>query len=89
MSDPVPIKKGIDVQFDVERELMDFFAMKLRNFRDAADASPPEGVAIVLLGKSPGDRLVSIATTWSPSNTLSLFEISAMGAALLTKRATE
>lgn len=89
MSDAIPIKKGIGLEFDVERELADFFAMKLRSFRDSADALPPEAVAIVLLGKGRGERLVSIATTWSPSNTMSLFEISAMGAALLTKRATE
>jgi hypothetical protein len=86
MAEPVPIRSGIEPEFDTERELQDYLMMKLRRFREDT-GSAPNAVAIVLLGDRDDGTLATLAHSWSPDNSRSRFETCSMGSALLTQRA--
>lgn len=81
-----PIGPGIVPEIDVEREMIQFVAEKLRDYRETY-GMVPEGIAVVFVGQDHSDG-VSVAQSWSPGNEeRSRLHCCAVGSALLMKRA--
>jgi len=86
MAEPIPIRKNIEPEFDTEREMLDYCAKELREFREHAGIAPMR-IAIVLIGDD-GEAQHSRCNSWSIEGA-SRLETCSMAAALLTKRAVE
>ena len=81
----VPITPNVEPQLDVEREMLDFVAMKLREY--CAEHGEPASIALVLLGGDTGDGY-TIAYSWSPGDeNRSRLQCCAVASAVLMKRA--
>jgi hypothetical protein len=77
----IPIAEGVLPHFDTEREMIDWFAVKLRGF--AAEKGEPVAVAAVVFSRG-----TAAAYSWSPSDDgPSRGECCGFAAALLLKRA--
>lgn len=83
MAEPVPIRKGVEPEFDNEREMLDYCAKELREFREVAGI-PPNRVAVVLIGHD-GENQFTRCNSWSLEGTR--FETCSMAATLLMQRA--
>lgn len=82
-----PIRPEVAPKLDVEREMLDFFAMKLRDY--VAENGEPRSVAFVLVGPDRGDAS-STAYSWAPGDEeSSRLQCCATAAAVLMKRAID
>lgn len=84
MSDIVPIKPEIEPTIDVEREMLDFTAMKLRDY--VQEYGAPASIALVLIGPNKAGSH-TLAYSWSPKDSTSRFHTCSVAAMALSKRA--
>lgn len=81
-----PLRPDVMPALDVEREMLDFVAMKLRDYVTETGASP-RSIALVLVGPDHGDAL-SIGYSWTPGDEeSSRLQCCAVASAVLMKRA--
>jgi hypothetical protein len=87
MSDPVPIREGVEPKTDFEREILDFCVSKITGFAEDYD-TPPTTIALVLSGEKD-DRKFTDAYSWDASEKRSRLETCSLASAVLLKRAIE
>lgn len=84
MTGAVPIRPDVEPAFDVERELGQYCAERIRSYVERF-GHPPQSIAIVLIG---GMGEISEAHSWTPlDETHSRGEACAYAALLLNERA--
>jgi hypothetical protein len=88
VSEPVPIRRGVDPQFDTEREIIDFARTKVREFTIEQEA-PPTRIVMVLVGKSSDHEQASTTHYWDTESSRTESELCGHAIALLTKRMCE
>lgn len=87
MTEPVPIRPGVEPDLDVARELRDYAWGKVDDY--VAQHGEPHSIAFVLIGRDAVGT-PSIAYSWSPRDEGStLLHSCSVAAALLTRRALE
>lgn len=80
-----PIRPEVAPTLDVEREMLDFFTMRLRQYVD--QYGEPRSLAIVFVGPDSGAS-VSEASSWTPTDdNSSRLQCCATASAVLMKRA--
>lgn len=84
MTEPIPIRDNIVPGFDEEREMLDYCAKELREFREEAGFAATR-IAMVLIGTN-GEIQFSRCNSWAPADSTKI-ETCSMAAALLLKRA--
>ena len=81
-----PIRPEVAPTLDVEREMLDFFAMNLRGYIEE-HGEPPRSLAFVLVGPDRGDAC-STGYSWTPGDEeSSRLHCCATASAVLMKRA--
>ena len=87
MSEPVPIRPGVQPTIDLEREMLEWCQIQIRAFiRDHGTA--PSRVGMALMGGSGReDPLKTLVNSWDIYNRASTLEVCATSAMLLTRMA--
>lgn len=85
-ADVHPITADVQPQLDIEREMLDYVSMKLRDYV-TGNGEPPFAIALVLVGRDHGEAKTE-ASSWAPGDEdSSRLHTCAVAAAVLTKRA--
>lgn len=83
---PIPIREGVDPQFDGEREMIDYCYQQVRNFAHKTGFAPSR-VAMVLMG-SKDDVFNSHTASWDSEGKHPRIVTCSTAATLLLQRAT-
>lgn len=86
MAEPIPLRKDLQVTVDMEREMLDWCATQLREFREGSGCTANK-IALVLLGDDGSDQYSS-TSSWSPGGG-SRVEVCSVAAALFMRRAVD
>ena len=85
-ADVHPITADVQPTLDIEREMLDYVAMKLRDYVTAI-GEPPFSIALVLVGRDHGEAKTE-ASSWAPGDEdSSRLHTCAVASVALTKRA--
>ena len=83
-----PIRPDVVIEFDAERELIDYFVAQMKGFIEGA-GQPPTGIAICLLGKGTDGKFHTRARSWDTREEITQLETCAVAATLLLQRGME
>lgn len=87
MNEPIaPIRDGVVIAFDTERELIDFFVTQVKRFIDGA-GQPPTRIAVALMGKGADEKFHTRANSWDTREETCRTENCGVAATLFLQRA--
>lgn len=82
---PIPIRAGIEPQFDAAREMLDYCRAQITDFTKEV-GSPPTCIALVLAADHDGERHTA-GYSWDSSEQRTNMEICSTASTILLKRA--
>lgn len=89
MTGPIPIRSEVTPKFDGEREVIDFCALRVREFA-FNQGHPPTRVVMVLMGKdASGQGEASTTSFWDTMDTRTRSEMRGHAAVLLLREPPE
>lgn len=85
MSGIVPIRSGVEPEFDAERELIDYCATKVREYATRHGVAPTR-IVVCLMGKTGCDEQSYQTSCWDVLDTRTESEMCGHAIALLAKK---